>query len=100
MHELKVNFDRFKTRPFPKSPEDVDLQDLFMELAELDGYIEGLASSRINGKAIKFDLINATSPIENLFKGAEASRNQPALSELRDYYRELKALADILARNS
>lgn len=100
MNKLQSSFDRLKTLRFPESTDEVDLQDLHAELAELDGHIAGLVSSRIKGKAVKFDLNEAVAPIENLLKKAETSQNQTVFSALRDYYRELKEVAEVLAHES
>lgn len=100
MDKLQSSFDRLKILRFPESTDDADLQDLHAELAELDGYIAGLVSSRIKGKTVKFDLNEVIAPIESLLKEAAGSQNQTALSALRDYYRGLKEVAKVLARES
>lgn len=98
MNELQTSFERLKTLRFPESTDDADLQDLHAELTELDGYIAGLISTKLKGKTIGFDLHASVAPLENLLMKAENSKNQTALTALRNYYLELKAVAEVLTK--
>ncbi|MFV0317737.1 MAG: hypothetical protein ACK5O2_12350 [Microthrixaceae bacterium] len=42
-NELAAAFDDLKRRRFPEHPDDPDLSDWVLELAQLDGHIAGLA---------------------------------------------------------
>ena len=47
--DLSAAFERLKNLPFPEAGESDDLDDWISELAEVDGYVAGLAVSVLGG---------------------------------------------------
>lgn len=64
MNDLKRKYEEFLNMRFPHN-NDVALENLFMELAELDTGIAGVISSYIKNKKIKYPHIIIQSKIFN-----------------------------------
>lgn len=65
---LQKSFDAFVCLPFPKGSEDEALTDWIAELAELDGFYAGIATSLLQGRKVK---IKEFPKLDGLFKELE-----------------------------
>ncbi|MEM9040210.1 MAG: hypothetical protein AAGD33_09990 [Actinomycetota bacterium] len=45
--ELRTAFENLTALPFPAHPDDIELADWVLELAEIDGHIAGLATGAL-----------------------------------------------------
>jgi hypothetical protein len=71
----KAKLDHLKSLPFPAWAEDDALSDWQMELAELDGYVAGLASKAMGGENPDANMVSHH--VRQLRAGLEAIDNLP-----------------------
>jgi hypothetical protein len=83
LSKIKKSFEDLQQLPFPKATKNRDLVDWISELAEMDGFYAGLATTLLLNKPIK---IKKFPEFETLFKGLEKLQGQRGISEVR--YRE------------
>ncbi|MBX3435033.1 MAG: hypothetical protein KF847_17080 [Pirellulales bacterium] len=73
---IKAQLDRLKSLPFPAWAEDDTLSDWQTELAEVDGYLAGLASQAIGGENPDTNMV--AQHVRQLRAGLEAIHGLPA----------------------
>ncbi len=57
--ELRTAFENLAALPFPAHPDDIELSEWVLELAEIDGHIAGLATSALGAsrpQAMRLDV--------------------------------------------
>jgi len=57
LETLKREWDEFFSLPFPKSPAEDKLADLFADLVLYDGHVAGIVTSFLKGKKVDKKLI-------------------------------------------
>lgn len=99
LKEIEEKYDFFVKMAFPQFPESDELSDWVTQLAEIDSYYAGIASSFIShGEYYKVELHNVVELIESLEKIKVDKEDQLIYSECKRYIEVLNDLVVLLAQ--
>jgi len=87
---LEKKYIEFGRLDFPSPPDDDDLDDVYSELIELDGYYAGIANAAISGKKSEYDQgVSIFSLQDSLNSSRVLSNDKTSIFKLRTYVKEL-----------
>ena len=97
MDNLQVNFEELKKTPLPDFPENDFFDDWIIKLIELDAYIAGIASSRLEGDKQEYPDLNKNfkklkKSLEEIQIGSDSDR--AAYKSCADYLHKLERVLE------
>ena len=95
---LAEALDELTELPFPGHPDDPDLAEWVLELAELDGHLAGLATTALSAARMRpLDSSDAAHHQERLGQLGAVGTDEAIYEESRDRIHKLVQIEDLLA---
>lgn len=94
---LATAYEALKAVPFPPSPDSGELAEWRADLAEMDGYYAGIASTVLNHGSVAHDLVDLDTLVATLRSIQPRTKtDERSYEACRDYLGRLQEVRDAL----